>query len=107
MRWLASTPDSGKDADSAPKAAPAKPTRPRSISRRITRLTMLVSATALLLAGLVFFGYDIYSHYASTKSATATLARVAAENVRTPMDLGYVQTAKATLEAITAQPDIT
>jgi PAS domain S-box-containing protein len=80
---------------------------PKPISRKLTAITMLVCTVALVLCGLAFFTFDIVSQILATRASLASLAKVAAENSRGPLQQEQANSAVATLDALMAYPHIT
>lgn len=78
----------------------------RSISSKLTRMNLLVSATALLLACLAFFSYDLISFQQSLVRSLAAEARISGLNSISALLFNDKESAQATLTALASSPDI-
>jgi signal transduction histidine kinase len=78
----------------------------QSISDKLTRMTLLVSGTALLLAYLSFLLYDIYSLRQQLMTAMAAEANIVGANSVTSLMFDDRQTAENTLSALRNSPQI-
>lgn len=78
----------------------------RSISGKLTRMNLLVSGTALLLAYISFLGYDLYTLRQNMISSLDTEAAIVGANSITALMFDDRQAAEATLSALRASPHI-
>ncbi len=79
---------------------------PRSIAGKLTRVNVLVSGTALLLAYVAFLGYDLYTLRADLIHSLTTEAGIVGENCVTALLFDDQQAAENTLEALSHSPHI-
>jgi hypothetical protein len=79
---------------------------PRSIAGKLTRVNVLVSGTALLLAYVAFLGYDLYTLRADLIHSLATEAGIVGENCVTALLFDDQQAAENTLAALDHSPHI-
>ncbi|HEV2273025.1 MAG TPA: ATP-binding protein [Acidobacteriaceae bacterium] len=77
-----------------------------SISGKLTRMNLLVSSTALLLASLAFFSYDILSFRQSLVQSLVAEARIIGSNSISALIFEDQQAAGKTLEVLEDSPDI-
>ncbi|MGH9598887.1 MAG: sensor histidine kinase [Terracidiphilus sp.] len=78
----------------------------RSISAKLTRINLLVSGTALLLAYISFLGYDLYTLRANLIASVSAEARIVGENCVTALIFDDQQAAETTLSALRSSPQI-
>ncbi len=78
----------------------------RSIRSKLTRIIMLTSTTAVLLAGLGSVISDIISLRADLTDDLSTLAQVVGSNSIAPLTFGDRQGAREVLSALEAKPSI-
>jgi signal transduction histidine kinase len=77
-----------------------------SLSTKLLRMNLMVSGTALLLAVIAFFSYDLISyrhHLADTLQAEAAIA---GQNVVGALTFDDAQSAHDTLQALCSSPDV-
>lgn len=79
---------------------------PRTISGKLTRINLLMSGTALVLAYLSFLAYDLYTLRADLISSVTSEARIAGENSITALLFDDRQAAESTLSALQSSPQI-
>jgi signal transduction histidine kinase len=79
---------------------------PRSIAGKLTRVNVLVSGTALLLAYVAFLGYDLYTLRADLIHSLTTEAGIVGANCVTPLLFDDQQAAENTLAALEHSPHI-
>ncbi|MGH9590583.1 MAG: CHASE sensor domain-containing protein, partial [Terracidiphilus sp.] len=79
---------------------------PRTISAKLTRINLLMSGTALLLAYLSFLAYDLYTLRANLISAVTAEARIVGENSVTALLFDDRQAAETTLSALQSSQQI-
>jgi signal transduction histidine kinase len=79
---------------------------PKSISRKITWMNMLVSGTALLLAGTAFFAYDQVTFRQGLVHALSAQAQIVGSNSIAALLFNDPQTAANTLSALKSSPNI-
>ncbi len=77
-----------------------------SLSSKLTRMNLLVSATALLLACLAFFSYDLISFQRSLIRSLAAEAHIVGLNSVSALLFNDKESAQATLTALASLPDI-
>lgn len=78
----------------------------RSISVKLTRLNLLVTGTALLLACLSFLAYDFFSYRENLILNLLAEAQIAGTNSITAIIFNDQQTAQTTLDAFRNSPDV-
>lgn len=78
----------------------------RSISGKLTRMNLLVSGTALLLAYLSFLGYELYTLRRDLIASVTAEARMVGENCVTALIFDDHQAAETTLSALHSSPQI-
>src|ERR1700757_35054 len=78
----------------------------QSISGRLTRVNLLVSGIALLLAYVSFLAYDLYMSRESLISALGTEAAFGSANSVTALVFDDQQAAETTLSALRGSPHI-
>ncbi len=81
--------------------------RDYSISRKLTRMNMLVSAVALLLACTAFFGYDLLTWRGNRVRGLSIQADIIGSNSVSAMMFNDAKSAENTLSALRAAPNIT
>ena len=81
-------------------------TRKDSISRRLTRMNMLVSGGALLLATLAFTAYALITFRDDVLHNLSTQAQIVASNSVTALLFNDADAAHVTLSALQAEPGI-
>ncbi|HEY1766908.1 MAG TPA: ATP-binding protein [Terracidiphilus sp.] len=79
---------------------------PRSIAGKLTRMNILVSGTALLLAYIAFLGYDLYTLRQDLVHSMATEAGIVGANSVTALLFDDQQAAESTLSALAHSPHI-
>ena len=77
-----------------------------SIPKRLTWMNMLVSGTALLLAGAGLFAYDLYSFRVDTVRDLGTQAQVIGSNSISAVVFDDARAAETTLSALRAAPHV-
>jgi signal transduction histidine kinase len=78
----------------------------QSISGRLTRVNLLVSGIALLLAYVSFLAYDLYTSRQSLISSLATEAAIVSTNSVTALVFDDQQAAQTTLTALQGSPHV-
>lgn len=78
----------------------------RSISGKLTRINLLMSGTALLLAYLSFLAYDLYTLRGNLISTVTSEAGMVGENSVTELLFDDPQAAQVTLSALQSSPEI-
>jgi hypothetical protein len=79
---------------------------PRSIAAKLTRMNLLVSGTALLLAYIAFLGYDFYTLRHDLIGSLSTEADIVGANCVTALMFDDRQSAESTLEALRQSPQV-
>jgi signal transduction histidine kinase len=79
---------------------------PRSIAGKLTRLNLLVTGTALLLAYVAFLGYDLYTLREDLINSLTTEAGIVGANSVTALLFDDQQAAESTLSALKHSPHI-
>lgn len=79
---------------------------PRTISGKLTRINLLMSGTALVLAYLSFLAYDLYTLRANLINSVTAEARIVGENSVTALVFDDRQAAETTLSALQSSPQI-
>lgn len=79
---------------------------PRSISTRLVRMNLLVSATALILACISFLIYDAVSFRRELSASIATEAQIIGSNTVSALLFNDQQTADSTLSALRNSHDV-
>ena len=79
---------------------------PRTISGKLTRINLLMSGTALVLAYVSFLAYDLYTLRGNLISTVTAEARILGENSVTALMFDDQQAATATLSALQNSPQI-
>ena len=79
---------------------------PRTIAGRLTRMNVIVSATALLLAYVAFLGYDLYTLRQDLIGSLSTEAAIVGANSVTALLFDDQQAAESTLEALHQSPHV-
>jgi len=77
-----------------------------SISRRLTTMNMLVSGAALLLAIVAFIGYDIVTYKQAVVRNLSVQAQIVGSNTVSALLFNDPQSAKETLSALKASPNV-
>lgn len=77
-----------------------------SIAARLLRINLLVSGTALLLAALAFFSYDLFSFRAGLVATLQAEGRIVGENSVSALLFNDRESALNTLRGLTGSPDI-
>jgi signal transduction histidine kinase len=80
--------------------------RDYSIPKKLTFMNMLVSGTALLLAGAGFFAYDLYNFRASTVRNLGIQAQIIGANSVSALAFDDPRSAGNTLSALRAAPHV-
>jgi signal transduction histidine kinase len=80
--------------------------RERSIAGKLTRLNLLVTGTALLLAYVAFLAYDLYTLRQDLINSLTTEAGIVGANSVTPLLFDDQQAAESTLSALRHSPHI-
>lgn len=83
-----------------------RPRGAQTISAWLTRMTMLVTGTALTLAFISFLAYDWYSLRRDLVSQLETEAAITAQNSVSALEFDDPQAAEATLNALRASPEV-
>lgn len=78
----------------------------RTISGKLTRLNLLMSGTALVLAYVSFLAYDLYTLRGNLISAVTAEAGTVGQNSVTALIFDDPQAAKSTLSALQSSPQI-
>ena len=79
---------------------------PRSISARLTRMNLLVSGAALLMAYISFLSYDLYTLRQNLVETLNTEATIVGSNSVTALLFDDPQAAQTTLSALAGSPHI-
>jgi signal transduction histidine kinase len=79
---------------------------PRSIAGKLTRLNLMVTGTALLLAYVAFLAYDLYTLREDLINSLTTEAGIVGANTVTPLLFDDQQAAESTLSALKHSPHI-
>src|SRR5260370_12469424 len=77
-----------------------------SIKKKLTWINMLVSGAALLLACAAFLAYDLSTFRATMVRSLSIQAQIAGTNSASALLFGDSESAKNTLSALKAAPDI-
>src|SRR5579872_4749500 len=77
-----------------------------SITRKLTRMNMLVSGAALLIACAAFIGFDIISSGNAILYNLSTQAQILGSNSVSSLVFNDPQSAETTLSALRSAPDI-
>jgi signal transduction histidine kinase len=80
--------------------------RDGSIPKQLTWMSMLVSSTALLLAGAGLFAYDLYSFRMTTMRDLGIQAQIIGSNSISALMFDDPHSAEATLSALQASPHV-
>lgn len=80
--------------------------RTNTISAKVTRLNLLVTGVALLLACLAFLAYDFYSYRANLIQNLFAAAQIAGTNSVTALMFDDPQAAETTLSGLRNSPDV-
>jgi len=80
--------------------------RPRTISGKLTRINLLVSGTALLLAYIAYLGYDFYTLRQDLIASLSTEADILGANSITALMFDDQQATENTLSALHRAPQI-
>jgi signal transduction histidine kinase len=78
----------------------------QTISRRITRINLIVSGSVLVLAVLAFFSYDILSFRQSLIRSLSAEAQIIGANSVSALTFNDPASAAATLQGLSRSPDI-
>lgn len=78
-----------------------------SIAGRLTRLNLVVSGIALVLAYIAFFSYDLASYRGNLVANLTAMARITGANSVSALTFDDPQSAEETLFALSSFPDIT
>ncbi len=79
---------------------------PRSIAGKLTRVNLVVTGTALLLAYVAFLAYDLYTLREDLIHSLTTEAGIVSANSVTPLLFDDPQAAESTLAALRLSPHI-
>lgn len=79
---------------------------PRSISGKLTRINLLMSGTALVLAYVSFLAYNLYTLRGNLIKTVTAEAGIVGENSVTALLFDDQQAARATLSALQSSPQI-
>lgn len=82
------------------------PFRANTISAKLTRLNLLVTGLALLLACLAFLAYDFFSYRNNLIQNLFTAAQISGTNSVTALMFDDPQSAQATLNGLKSSPDV-
>ena len=77
-----------------------------SLSKKLTAMNLIVSATALLLASTAFLAYDVITFRTSLKTGTSLQAQLLGENAISPLLFNDPQSARNMLAALHTSPRI-
>src|SRR5216683_8085783 len=77
-----------------------------SISKKLTRMNMLVSGTALVLACVVLFSYDLVTFRQTIARQLSIQAQIIASNSVSALVFDDPEAARSTLSALKASPNI-
>jgi signal transduction histidine kinase/CheY-like chemotaxis protein len=77
-----------------------------SISKKLTGMNMLVSGSALLLACIAFFAYDLYTFRVGILGNLSTEAQILGSNTVSALVFNDPHAAETTLSALNASPHI-
>lgn len=78
----------------------------RSIAGKLTRMNVIVSATALMLAYVAFLGYDLYTLRSTMVGSMSTEAGIVGANSVTALLFDDQQAAESTLSALRQSPQV-
>lgn len=78
-----------------------------SISGKLTRLNLIVSGIALVLAYIAFFSYDLASYRGNLVANLTAMARITGANSVSALTFDDPQSAEKTLSTLSSFPDIT
>jgi methyl-accepting chemotaxis protein len=76
------------------------------IGRKLTLITVLASAIALLLAGIIIVAYDSVAYRTQQKQDMAVRANIVASNVSASLVFGDSKAAQEYLQALRSNPDV-
>jgi methyl-accepting chemotaxis protein len=76
------------------------------IQRKLTLITFMTSAVALLVAGIIIVIYDSVSYRAEQREGVAVRAGIVASNVSASLVFGDAKTAQEYLYALRSSPDV-
>ena len=76
------------------------------IGRKLTLITVMASAIALLLAGAVIVAYDIVSYRTQQKQDVGVRAGIVAANVSAALVFGDAKATQEYLRALQSNPDV-
>ncbi|MGJ0535048.1 MAG: methyl-accepting chemotaxis protein [Methylocystis sp.] len=76
------------------------------IGRKLTLITVLASAIALLLAGVIIVAYDSVAYRTQQRQDVAVRANIVASNVSAALVFGDPKAAQEYLQALRSNPDI-
>ncbi len=80
--------------------------RDYSITKKLTRMNMLVTGSALLIACVTFVAYDLLTFRQSMVHNLSIQAQMAGSNSVSPLLFNDQQAAESTLSALTAAPNV-
>src|SRR5262249_12700502 len=76
------------------------------IPRKIVAIAMIITVSALLLAGVVLTGYDFLAAKRDLQAGTTVFARIIADNVTAAVEFNDQVAAMDTLSSLPAEPSI-
>jgi len=80
--------------------------KPHSLAMRLTRMNLLVSGSALLLAAIAFFSYDLFSFRQNLFRTLDAEAQIVGENTISALVFNDSQSATSTLRGLAHTSDI-
>src|ERR1700691_169038 len=80
--------------------------KPRSIVEKLTRMSMLVSGIALLVACVSFIAFDMVTYRANKVRSISTEAQIIGSNAVSALLFNDPQSAEDTLSALRAAPSV-
>ena len=82
------------------------PRQPATIRQKVTRIVLLTSGLAILLASTIFGAYDIETHRREMASDLMTVAEMTASNTTAALMFGDAKSAQEILGSLRAKPHI-
>ena len=76
------------------------------IQRKLTLITFMTSAVALLVAGIIIVAYDSVSYRTEQREGVAVRAGIVASNISASLVFGDAKTAQEYLHALRSSPDV-
>ena len=80
---------------------------PKPIRKKLMSVGMLACVASVLVAGLVFFAFDLCSEFLAARGRLKSLARVTSENTREMLAQGSTQDFVAVLNGVMNHPHVT